>query len=107
MYNIALSICIMLVGVLILVYGFKYKLYEVLTPSEEPYLPTGCMVVVKEQDSYKVGDILNYEDFGIEVHYNNNIPTYYSSVIFFSSGINTEEVCGILKQINTTGNIED
>jgi hypothetical protein len=55
----------------------------------------------------KVGDILNYEDFGIEVHYNNNIPTYYSSVIFFSSGINTEEVCGILKQINTTGNIED
>ncbi len=27
MYNLALSICIMLVGVLILVYGFKFALY--------------------------------------------------------------------------------
>ena len=61
MYNIALSICIMLVGVLIMVYGFKFNLYEVLTPSEEPYLPTGCLAIVKEQDSYKVGDIINFQ----------------------------------------------
>ena len=61
MYNFALAICIMLVGVLIMVYGFKFKLYEVLTGSEEPYLPVGCMVVVKAQDEYKVGDIIKFD----------------------------------------------
>ena len=61
MYNIALSICIMLIGVLVMVYGFKFGLYEVLTPSEEPYLPTGCMVVVKAQNSYEVGDLLTFQ----------------------------------------------
>ena len=40
MYNIALAICIMLVGVLILVYGFKFRLYEVLSDSQYPYFKT-------------------------------------------------------------------
>lgn len=61
MYNIAVAICIMLVGVLIMVHGFKIGLYEVLTGSEEPYLPTGCMVVVKAQDEYKPGDIIKFD----------------------------------------------
>lgn len=61
MYNIALSICIMLVGVLIMVYGFKFRLYEVLSNSQMPYFGTGDMVVVKPQKEYKVGDIIKFD----------------------------------------------
>ena len=62
MYNIALAICIMLAGVLVLVYGFKYNLYEVLSPSQEPYFSQGDMVVVKAQKEYKVGDIIKFDE---------------------------------------------
>lgn len=62
MYNIALAVCIMLVGVLIMVYGFKIGLYEVLSNSQAPYFVTGDMVVVKPQDEYKVGDILKFDN---------------------------------------------
>ena len=65
MRNIALAICIMLVGVLVLVYGFKYKLYDVLSYSQEPYFTKGDMVVVKEQSEYKVGDIIKFDHNGI------------------------------------------
>ncbi len=61
MYNIALSLCIMLIGVLLMVYGLGFKLYEVMSGSEEPYLPVGCMAIVKAQDDYKVGDIITFE----------------------------------------------
>lgn len=64
MYNIALSICIMLVGVLILVYGFKFRLYEVLSASQAPHFTTGDMVIVKAQKSYKVGDIVKFNQTG-------------------------------------------
>lgn len=61
MYNIALAICIMLVGVLIMVYGFKIRLYEVLSDSQAPYFVKGDMVVVKPQKEYKVGDIVKFD----------------------------------------------
>ena len=64
MYNIALAICIMLVGVLILVYGFKFELYEVLSDSQAPYFLTGDMVVVKAQEKYEVGDIVTFNHNG-------------------------------------------
>ena len=60
MYNIALSICILLVGVLVMVYGFKFRLYEVLSDSQYPAFKTGDMVVVKPQKSYKIGDIIKF-----------------------------------------------
>ena len=62
MYNIALAICIMLVGVLILVYGFNYKLYDVESNSQAPYYFEGDMVIVKAQDEYKVGDIIKFDE---------------------------------------------
>ena len=62
MYNIALAICIMIVGVLILVYGFKYKLYDVESNSQAPYYVEGDMVIVKAQDEYKVGDIIKFDE---------------------------------------------
>ncbi|MBQ8615566.1 MAG: hypothetical protein IJ415_03260 [Clostridia bacterium] len=61
MYNIALSICIMLVGVLILVYGFKFRLYEVLSDSQAPEFVKGDMVIVKAQKEYEVGDIIKFD----------------------------------------------
>lgn len=61
MYNIALAICVMLLGVLIMVYGFKFRLYEVLSDSQAPYFVKGDMVVVKPQKEYKVGDIIKFD----------------------------------------------
>jgi len=60
MYNIALSICILLVGVLVMVYGFGLKLFEVLSNSQAPYFVKGDMVIVKAQDDYKIGDIIQF-----------------------------------------------
>ena len=60
MYNLALAICIMLVGVLVCTYAFKYELYVVQTGSEEPFLPVGCLVVVQEQENYEVWDIITF-----------------------------------------------
>ena len=68
MYNIALSLCILLVGVLILVYGFKFRLYEVLSNSQAPYFVKGDMVIVKPQKDYEVGDIIKFDLSG-------NFPT--------------------------------
>lgn len=61
-YNIALAICIMLIGVLIMVYGFGFKLYEVLSDSQAPYFTKGDMVIVKAQKEYKVGDIIKFDE---------------------------------------------
>ena len=83
MYNIALSICVVLIGVLAMVYGFGFKLYEVMSGSEEPYLPVGCMAVVKAKDEYKVGDILTFRLGATTVThrliatYEKNGTTYY------------------------------
>lgn len=60
MRNIALAICIMLIGVLILVYGFKFQLYNVITNSEAPYFVAGDMVVARAQKEYKAGDIIKF-----------------------------------------------
>ena len=61
MYNIALALCIMLVGVLIMVYGFKIRLYEVLSDSQAPEFVKGDMVVVKPQEEYRIGDIIKFD----------------------------------------------
>ena len=60
MYNLALAICIILVGVLLATYCFGYKLYEVQSDSQAPEIRKYDMVVVKAQDEYKVGDILTF-----------------------------------------------
>ncbi len=82
MYNLALSVCIMLVGVLILVYGFNFRLYEVLSYSQEPYFTKGDMVIVKPQKEYKVGDIIKFDETGY-------LPT-------------THRLVGILEENGTT-----
>ena len=64
MYNIVVAICIILAVCLILVYGFKFRPYEVLSNSQAPYFTVGDMVIVKGQDSYEVGDIIKFDHNG-------------------------------------------
>ena len=61
MYNIALAICIMLVGVVVMVYVFKFNLYKVESDSQAPYFYETDLIVVKAQDSYSAGDIIKFE----------------------------------------------
>lgn len=65
MYNLALAICIILVGVLVAVYVFKFKLYKVQSPSEAPHLNVGDIVVVKAQDEYEVGELIKFSMQGL------------------------------------------
>ena len=98
MYNIALAICIMLIGVLIMVYGFKFRLYEVLSPSEEPYLPKGCMVVVKAQDEYKIGDIIKFD-----MTANKSLPTSHRLIAIMQDNGTTYYICHGDNVQNTDG----
>lgn len=85
MYNIALSICIMLVGVLIMVYGFKFRLYEIKSDSQKPEFVTGDMVVVKAQDSYEVGDIVKFDQ--------NGLPVTHRLIAIFNEGGKDYYIC--------------
>lgn len=86
MYNLAVAICVMLLGVLVLVYGFKFKLYEVLSDSQAPVYVEGDMVVVKEQTNYFVGDIVHYELSG-------GTPVTHRIVYIHSEGNKTYYIC--------------
>ena len=59
-YNIALSICVLLLVALVMVFGFNFRFYNVLTGSEEPYIYPGDMVIVKVSKDVKVGEIIKY-----------------------------------------------
>lgn len=67
MYNIVLAICIILVVCLVLVYGFKFRPYEVLSNSMAPEFVAGDMIVVKAQKEYVEGDILKFDNAGLPV----------------------------------------
>ena len=84
MYNIALAICIMLVGVLIMVYGFKFRLYEVLSDSQAPVFKTGDMVIVKAQKEYKVGDIIKFDT---------SIPVTHRIIGIYGKGNEMRFIC--------------
>lgn len=59
--NIALAVCIVLVVCVVLAFGFHFRPYVVLSNSQSPIFYEGDMVVVKPQDSYKVGDIIKFQ----------------------------------------------
>ena len=64
MYYIVLAVCIILGGCLILVYGFKFTPYEVVSLSMSPLYIKGDLVVVKAQKEYVVGDVLTFNQDG-------------------------------------------
>lgn len=85
-YNIALAICIMLVGVLIMVYGFKFKLNNVKSDSQYPYFKAGDMVIIKEQSEYVEGDIVKFYD-------SDGTPVTHRLVCIYSTGGQAYYIC--------------
>ena len=88
MYNFAVAICIMLIGVFVLVYGFKFKLYNVESDSQAPFYVEGDMVVVKAQDEYKVGDIIKFDESA-----NKTFPTTHRLIYILEEGGKTYYLC--------------
>ncbi len=72
LYNIAVSICIILAFCLLFVYGFKFKPYNVLTGSMEPAIGVDDLVIVHSSKEYKVGDVLKFDQTG-----DNKLPTVH------------------------------
>ena len=84
LYNIIIAICVLLLVALILVYGFKFRPYQVLSNSMSPVFTDKDIVVVKAQKQYKVGDVIKYDLVGgfpvshrLIAIVNNNGTTYY------------------------------
>ena len=60
MYYIVVAACIVLAGCLILVYGFGFRPYNVLTGSMAPTYPEDDLIIVKAQKEYNVGDPVTF-----------------------------------------------
>lgn len=91
MYNIVVAICIMLAVCLILVYGFKFKPYEVLSNSQAPYFTAGDMVIVKAQDTYELGDIIKFDHNGMPTtHRLIAIKEYQGTTYYICHGDNVQ-----------------
>ena len=104
MYNIALAICIMLLGVLILVYGFKFRLYHVDSGSQAPVYFEGDMVVVKAQEKYEVGDIIKFDTSPT-----GTVPTTHRLIYIYEEGGKTYYLChgdAVQNADGSEGNLE-
>ena len=64
MFNIGIVICIVFGGLLILIFGFKFGVYEVLSNSQAPIFVKGDLVVTKPEKEYKIGDIIKFDFHG-------------------------------------------
>ena len=76
LYYIVLSAVIILAGCLVLVYGFHFSPYNVLSDSMYPIYKKGDLVVVQPKDSYVVGDILKFDQ--------NGTPTTHRCIAIFN-----------------------
>lgn len=95
MYNIVVAICIILAVCLILVYGFKFRPYEVLSNSQAPYFTVGDMVIVKGQDSYEVGDVIKFDHNGVPTtHRLIAIKEYQGTTYYICHGDNVQNTDG-------------
>ena len=61
LYNILLSICIMLVIAVAGIYIFKFRPYVVWSGSMTPTIMVDDVVVVKSQKEYKEGDVIKFQ----------------------------------------------
>ena len=61
MFNLGVLICIVLSGLLVLIYGFKFGVYEVLSDSQAPVFVKGDLVITKPQKDYEIGDIIKFD----------------------------------------------
>lgn len=74
-YYICLSIIIILAGCLILIYGFSFRPYNVITDSMAPVYTAGDLVVIHPDDSYEVEDILKFD--------RNGLPTLHRCIAIY------------------------
>lgn len=86
LYNIMLAVCIMLVGVLILVWGFKFQLNNVWSDSQAPYFTKGDMVIIKAKNDYEVGDIVKFIE-------SDGTPVTHRLVCVHKTGGQTYYIC--------------
>ncbi len=83
LYYIVLSIIIILVGCLVLVYGFHFRPYNVLTNSMYPVYGAGDLVVIKPQSDYNVGDTLKFDHNGTPTLHRCVAKFEYSGTIYY------------------------
>ena len=102
MYNFAVAICIMLLVVLLLVYGFNFGLYNVESDSQAPYYYENDMVVVVPQKKYKVGDIIKFDETD-----NGALPTTHRLVYILEEGGVTYYLCHGDANANLDGTATD
>ncbi len=86
LYYIVLSICIVLAGCLLMVYGFRFRPYNILTGSMTPVYCVGDLVVVKAEKEYKVGDVLKFSQSA-------NLPTVHRLLAIKKIEGNTYYLC--------------
>lgn len=63
-YNLAVSLFFTLLVAVVVINVFNLRLDEVLTPSMTPAINTTDIVVVHKQDSYEIGDVIEYRRKG-------------------------------------------
>ena len=61
MLNMGIVVCIVFGGLLILIFGFRFGVYEVLSNSQSPVFERGDMIITKPQKDYKIGDIIKFD----------------------------------------------
>lgn len=81
LYNIAVSICIILAFCLFFVYVFHYRAYDVLSGSMMPAIRKHDLVVVHKANEYKVGDVIKFDQTETE-----SLPTVHR-VIAIKDGV--------------------
>ena len=115
-FNIALSICIMLAIWLVVGYTCGYGNYNVLSRSEQPYLMKGDLAIIQKTNKFEVGDLLHFKMIekipGIigdtAVHRLIRIVEYNGETYYICHGDNdTYEVEGSYHKPNSGGYQDD
>jgi signal peptidase I len=92
MFNLAVALCIILGSVLVLVYGFKFGLYNVWSDSQAPSFVENDLIVTKPEKTYKIGDILKFEMDQPVTHRLIAIMETGTEVYYFCHGDNNQSV---------------
>ena len=89
MFNLGVLICVVLCGLLVLIYGFKFGVYEVLSNSQAPIFVKGDLIVTKPESEYKVGDILK---FTTTMHVTHRLIAIGKDGTYYCHGDNVQSV---------------
>lgn len=88
LFNIAISLIILMGVALILIYCFDFKFCKVLSGSQEPVFYAGDLTVAKPADEYRVGDIIMFDQTA-----NKTFPTSHRIIAIMESNGTTYYFC--------------